>query len=286
LLKQQLGFIVPLGVASSLQRLHMYVGQVVVSAQLGVLALGIYSIASFKVPVVRIIRGAVSDAIFPDMVRQAASDQRDRLRLWKRGNVAYASLIIPIFMVLFWYADVLIPLVFTEKYADAVPIFRILLLLMPLEAIELNSPLRAANQTRFVMIGNLLMFGSNLLCIFVFFRWLPDFAILGPAVGVVFGALVERFYMAGRIMEFYSVDLPDMLKWRSLATVIVCTAMATLCLWAVEFIPLHELLRMPIAALAFAAVYYVTLRRCRLEEVETVASRIEQRLRRKLGKKG
>jgi O-antigen/teichoic acid export membrane protein len=280
LLREQLGFIVPLGLASSLHYLHQYVGQIVISSQLGVLALAVYAVASYKVPIVRMIRGAVSDSIFPDMVRQAASEHPDKLRLWKRGNIAYSCLIIPIFLLLFWYADVLIPFVFTDKYADAVPIFRILLLIMPLEAIELNSPLRAANRTTELLVGNLLMFGSNLLCIFIFFRYFTEIAILGPAVGMVFGYSIERIYMAWRVIRFYDVSLGDLLKWRSQAAIWFCTAVSALVLLAGELVPMPDALRVPAFAALYGIAYFSTLRYFKLEEVETLVTKVRRKLRR------
>ncbi len=281
MLRQQLGFIVPAGLASSLDKLHMYLGQIVISTQLGVLALGIYAVASFKAPVVRIIRGAVSDAIFPDMVRQAASDQRDRLRLWKRGNIAYSFLIVPIFFVLFWYADVLIPFVFTDKYIDAVPIFRILLLVMPLEAIEFNSPLRAANRTQPLLVGNLLLLAANLLCIVIFFQYFRQIAILGPAVGTVVGYLVQRIYMGWQITRVYGVSIRNLLKWRGQAAIYLCTAISGLTLLAGDYFSLPAYFRLPVFTLLFFGAYFAMLQLFRLEEVETIVAAIRQRLRRR-----
>jgi O-antigen/teichoic acid export membrane protein len=282
LLGQQLGFIVPLGLASSLHHLHQYVGQIVISTQLGVLALAVYAIASYKVPIVRIVRSAVADAIFPDMVRQAASEQRDKLRLWKRGNIAYSSVIIPVFLLLFWYADVLIPLAFTDKYADAVPIFRILSLIIPLNSIELASPLRAANRTTDLLVGNLLMFGSNLVCIFVFFRYFKEIAIMGPAVGMVFGYSIERIYMLWRIIRFFDVRVGDLLKWRSQAAIWFCTALGGLLLFAGEFVPVHEVLRVLIFAALYGIAYFSMLRHFKLEEVETLVTKLRRKFRRSI----
>lgn len=273
-LRQQLGFVVPLGLAASIHCVHQYVGQIVISTQLGVLSLAIYAVASYKVPIVRIARGAVSDAIFPDMVRQAASDKGDRLRLWKRGNIAYSSIIIPAFVLLFWYADVLIPLAFTDKYVAAVPIFRILLLLLPLEAIELNSPLRAANRTRDLLAGNLLMLGCNLACIYVVFRFYPESAILGPAVGMVAGYSVARIYMGWRILRFYEIPLSRLLKWRSQMVILLCAGACVLLLTAGEYLPVPEVARILSFSALYLACYVALLRSFGLEEVETVISKI------------
>lgn len=276
---EQLKFILPLGLGTSMAHVHQYIGQIVIASQLGVVALAVYAVASYKVPIIRIVRGAVSDAIFPDMVRQAASNAPDRLRLWKRGNVAYTFLILPAFLVLFWYADVLIPLVFTEQYADAVPIFRVLLLIMPLETIELNSPLRAIKRTPDMLAGNVLLLATNLLCIVAFFRWLPELAIFGPAVGMVAGYAVSLVFLAWRIQHWYETRLLDLLKWRSQGAIWLCTLGSGLLLLVGEQVPMAEAYRVAGFSLLYGATYFVLIRRFRLEEVETLCGALRRKLR-------
>ncbi|HEX7062217.1 MAG TPA: oligosaccharide flippase family protein [Woeseiaceae bacterium] len=280
LIPEQLRFILPLGLATSLAQVHQYIGQLVISTQLGVLALAIYSVASYKAPVIRIVRGAISDAIFPEMVRRAAGRAVDGLRLWKRGTIGYAFLILPSFMLLFWYADVLIPLVFTQQYADAVPIFRILLLVMPLEAIELNTPLRAINRTPDMLAGNALLLGTNVLCIVAFFRWLPEQAILGPAVGTVAGYVAQLCFLGSRILRWYEIRLADLMKWRSLGAIWLCTIGVAAVLAAGEYVPMPELARMLVFGTLYGGAYLVAIRLFRLEEVETLFFKLRRRLAR------
>lgn len=276
--QQQLRFIVPLGMAGSLHVLNQYIGQIIISTQLGVVALAIYAIGSYKLPVIRLTRGAISDAIFPDMVREASTSNSDRLRLWKRGNIAYSFLVLPIFLLLYWYADILIPFVFTDKYVEAVPVFRILVLLMPIQCIELSSPLRAANQTGSLLIGNLLMVGTNLICIFLFFGYFEEIALYGPAIGMVLGQLVQHAYMGWRVVDHFEMPVRDLLKWRSQAIIILCIALSWIVLYIGEFIPARELIRVPVFSSLFAVVYFLLIRRYRLEEVEKVIETFGRKL--------
>lgn len=281
LLVDQLRFILPLGLGTSLGHVHQYIGQIVISAKLGVVALAVYAVASYKVPIIRIVRGAVSEAIFPDMVRQAANSTGDRLRLWKRGNVAYSFLILPAFCVLFWYADVLIPLVFTEQYSEAVPIFRILLLIMPLETVELNSPLRADKRTPDMLAGNVFLLGTNLLCIFIFFRWFTEFAIYGPAVGMVAGFVVQLVFLSLRVRHYFGVGIRTMIKWRSLAAIWFASLGSALVLLGGEYVPMPEPWRVVCFTLLYGTVYVLLIRRFGLEEVETLCNRLRGSYRRR-----
>ncbi len=280
LIPEQLRFILPLGLATSLAQVHQYIGQLVISTQLGVLALAIYSVASYKAPIIRIVRSAISDAIFPEMVRRAAGRAADGLHLWKRGNIGYTFLILPSFVLLFWYADVLIPLIFTQQYADAVPIFRILLLVMPLEAIELNSPLRAINRTPDMLAGNALLLGTNVLCIVAFFRWLPQQAIMGPAVGTVAGYVAQLCFLAWRILRWYEIRLADLMKWRSLGAIWLCTLAAGAVLAGGEYVPMPEVARMLVFSTLYCGAYLFALRLFRLEEVELLFGKLRRRLAR------
>lgn len=277
---EQLMFILPLGVGTSLSHVHQYIGQIVISAQLGAAALATYAIASFKVPVIRIVRGAVSEAIFPDMVREAAGDRADRLRLWKRGNVAYSFLIMPAFLVLFWYADVLIPLVFTDQYADAVPIFRVLLLIMPLETVELNSPLRAIKRTPDMLAGNVVLLGVNLLCIVLFFRWIPERAMFGPALGLVAGYLAQLAFLAWRVLRWYELRFRDLLKWRSQGAIWLCALGAGLLLAAGDHVQMPALWRVAVFASVYGLAYVMLIRLFRIEEVEILLGTLRRKLRR------
>jgi O-antigen/teichoic acid export membrane protein len=280
LVADQLRFILPLGLGTTLAHLHQYLGQLVISTQLGVVALATYAVASYNVPVVRIVRGAISDSVFPQMVRQAAGNAPDKLKLWKQSNVGYAFLILPAFVLLFWYADVLIPLVFTEQYADAVPIFRVLLLVMPLEVLEMASPLRAINRTADQLAGNLLLLGTNVLTMLAFFRWLPEIAIFGPAVGIVAGYVVQLAFLSRRVLVRYETRLRDLLQWRSHAAIWTCVLGSAIVLWAGEHVSMPELWRVPVFGALYAVTYFGVVRLFRIEEVEILFGVLRRRLRR------
>ena len=277
-LQQQLSFVIPLAISGSLNHTSLYIGQIAISVHLGVVALAIYTIANFQVPVLNIVRGAIGASIFPNMVRQAADHTSDRLRLWKRANIAYNSLIIPYFVIVTWYADVLIPWVFTDEYSDAVPLFRVLALFLLTQCFEFSSPLRAIRKTKDLLVGTALMLTTNVALILFFFRYLPDHAIFGPAVGVVTGNIVQTLFYGWRITDLYDVPLSQLLKWRSLALIGVCTLAACVPLLAGEFVTLNEFVRVPTFSILFAAVYYVAIRYVRLEEVETVIEAVTAKL--------
>jgi O-antigen/teichoic acid export membrane protein len=283
ILQQQLSFVVPLGISGSLHYASLYIGQIAISMYLGVIALAIYTIANYQIPILNIIRGAIGDSIFPDMVTQANNRSGDRLALWKRANVAYASIIVPIFAIVAWYADILIPWVFTDKYVDAVPLFRVLATVMVIQCFEFSSPLRAISNTKMLLIGNILMLSTNVAVLLVFFRYFSEVAIFGPAVGIVSGYMVQLTYFGWAITENYNISVSQLLKWRSLAMIVLCTLAACVPLVAGEYVAINDFARLFVFSVLFCIVYWVTVRYMRLAEVETVIRALNSKLRRNAG---
>lgn len=280
MINRQLTFVVPLGFAASLHYLNEYVGPISVSAQLGVVALAIYTIGSYQVPILDIVRGSIVDSIFPDMVREASGDGNDRLRLWKRSNIAYVSLVLPVVVVLFFYADVLIPFVFTEKYSGAVPIFRILAAVTIIQCFEFSTPLRAVNRNKLLLIGNVIMLGVNIGIILLVFQFFPPYSIYGPAIAIVSAYFVQHLVLGRSIMRVYSISTAELLKWRSLVSILGSAAASCLFLVIGEFVGLPDLVRVSLFSLAFFASYFVLVRQSRIEEIDTLLRFITAKLRR------
>lgn len=279
-LHDQLVFIVPLGLAGSLQHVNHYIGQIAISTQLGVIALAIYTIGSYQIPILGIIRGSINDSIFPDMVRQAASKEGDNLQLWKRSNVAYTSLIVPIFVLLFCYADVLIPLAFTDQYSRATPIFRILVMVMVIQCFEFSSPLRAVNRNKILLASNVLMLCVNVGIIISVFHFMPLYGIYGPAIAIVSAYIVQLMFLGLSITQVYSIPPSQLMKWRSLAIIYGSAAISSVALLIGQQVNFPDFIRLPVFSLIFVVCYFLLMRRARVEEFETVVNTLTRKLRR------
>ena len=114
------------------------------------------------------------------------------------------------------------------------------------------------------------MLTTNILFIFVFFRYFPNVAIFGPAVGIVMANVVQTVFYGWRITNLYDVPVKRLLKWRSLAIIALSTLFASLPLLAGEFVAMSDFVRVPTFSILFATFYYLAIRSFRLEEVETL----------------
>jgi O-antigen/teichoic acid export membrane protein len=106
------------------------IDQFMINRFLGREALAVYATGAYQLPFVHIIAGSVANVAFPLMAQyQKEGRLADFLALWRRAWLKTAVLFFPIFVFFFATADQFVRIVFTVDFADAVPVFRIYLLL-------------------------------------------------------------------------------------------------------------------------------------------------------------
>ena len=105
-------------------------GRVVVANQLGPVPLAIYTTAAYQVPLVNIVQGSLADVIFPDMVKRSQRDSTQGLLLWKRAQVLIFAAICPAWLLLTYFAEPVVRVLFTDAFVAAVPYFQVFLLMM------------------------------------------------------------------------------------------------------------------------------------------------------------
>ena len=148
-MREQIRLVAPLGAGSVLYKLNDF-GKVVVANQMGPVPLALYTTAAYQVPLVNIVQGALADAIFPDMVKRSKRDPAQGLLLWKRAQVLIFAIICPAWLLLTYWAEPFVRLLFTETYVAATPYFQVFLLLMVRQCFQFSTPLAQRRGQRFV----------------------------------------------------------------------------------------------------------------------------------------
>jgi O-antigen/teichoic acid export membrane protein len=271
LLMEQLRFIAPLSGAGLLFFLNEKAGQLYVSTVLGASALAIYTVGTYQLPIVAIIRSAVSDTLFPEMVRHAANDSTQGLDLWRLANVYYCFLAFPFFMVLFVFADLFIVTLFTEAYREATGVFQIALLVMIRQCFEMGTPLRAANANRHVLWGNVIAVVVHLPLLFVLSNAI---GILGAAVAWLVADFTISAYLASRIMERYDIPVSGLALWPQIFKLALAAILALPPLLLAVGLTDGSLLAAFTASLAFGGLYIWLVRKIGVTEIDGLLKKL------------
>ena len=117
--------------------------------------LALYTIGTYLQPIIHVFRSSIGDVIMPEIASKKDVPPNVALVLWQRATVVYCVVMMPMAVLLFYYADVFISVLFTSAYAEAIPIFQAFVLLLVHACFDFSLPLRIANRTNRVFLFQL-----------------------------------------------------------------------------------------------------------------------------------
>ena len=273
--REQLGFAGPVGLSALMQQSSRNLGKLFIGSVLGPAALAYYAVASYLLPMVRVIRGSIADVVFPELVR-ARGDDRGALRLWQRSNVVFCVLLFPPFVILSWYADLFITTLFTEEYRSAVPVFQVYLLWMLRRCFNMDVLLRTRGKTAFMLTGTALSIAINLSLMVLLYWWL---GLIGPAIAYIASEILLEIYYGFLARKEYGSRLGRLVDWRGIFRVAAGCLAGLPILAGAAFVPLPEAAQALLASIAFVAVCWFVAWRLGVSDIGRIVGFALSRIR-------
>jgi O-antigen/teichoic acid export membrane protein len=270
-----IGFCLPNGGSLLLGIMNRYSANIVVAKAMGPAALAHYTIGTYVEPIVSTLRNSLSDAMLPAMVGRAGNEKADAVLLWRRGSVVASILLLPIGALLARYADALIVTVFSIGYRSSVPVLQIFLLVLVRECFDFAVALKAINQTRYFLFGDVAAIILNLALLTVL---MPRFGLTGAIEAYVASSYAEGIYLCWWVTRLYGVPVGKFVPWESFLKVASAAGIALL----VTYIPTgaHRFVLFDIAlgSTLYFAVYALLLHLFKVDEAIQLLSRLISRL--------
>ncbi len=275
-LKEQLGYIVPSGLAGIILKFNNDISKIIISYNLGPAALAIYAVGSQNLPILGIIRSSVSSVIFPEMAGKTSKNPLQALNLWNKANILYLFLMAPLFVIMFFYSSLIIKTLYTTKYISAVPLFQIYLVLMIRKCFEMGIPIRAMNQNKYFVIGNILSLIVNAILLFVLFNLI---GFLGPAIAIVITEITLAMFLASKIITLYNISLKELLSWNKLLKISLANLIVAPILLVNIFIDSFPIMMAIIFSLIYLILYLFVIRKMNIGEIDLFMSKILKMIR-------
>ena len=276
LLKEQLNYILPLGFAALILQFNNNISNIIISSNLGAAALAIYAVGSQNIPLLNIIRQSVNNVIFPEMAQRTSKDPMDALNLWNRSNLLFLFLMAPLFVILFYYADLIIEILFTKNYSAAVPLFRIYLILLIRKCFEMGSPLRAMNKNKYFVFGNILSLIVNIVSLFVLYKIL---GFIGPAIAYVLTEISLAVFLAIKILSTYKIKISELFRWKKLLIVMSVSIIGFPIFYLGNFIKFNPIFNSIVFVTLYLIIYLLILRRIRIAELDFFMNKLLSRIK-------
>ena len=214
----QLSYFIPLGAGAIIELLNQRIGQLFISTSVGIDALAIFFVGTFAVPIVNILRGAIADVIFPEIMEMKTANAKDALPLWQRATVWYCVLLFPAMVLFAYYADAVVIILFTNEYAASIPVFSVFSAMLFISCFDFHLPLRVLNANRFYVIANIIALIGNVILMLPLYRF---FGLIGLALALVASQFMMSMYMGFCASRLYDMRISEILEWRKIGKIFI-----------------------------------------------------------------
>ncbi|MGC9947886.1 MAG: oligosaccharide flippase family protein [Bryobacteraceae bacterium] len=256
LMRSQLSYAVPLGLAGILYTVQTDLHSYFVSNRLGAVAYAIYGVGTVQLPLMTMLQEATNAVVIPRVsALQQLNDTREIVHLMARAMRKLAAVYFPAYALLVVVAHEFIGFLFTKRYLASVPVFTINLTLLLL-GILLQDPLfRAYVEQRFFLIR--LRIALCVLLTAGLWFGTTHFGLVGAITAVVLVTVIEKIVMAVRFGRILGVGRKDLALLKDIGKLALAAAAAALIvavvrLWMLDAKPLVILI---VCGIVFSLVY-------------------------------
>jgi len=228
LLRAQLSYALPLGIAATILHFQMDLDKFFVSKQLGAAALAVYSIGCFNIPLFFLLSEAVGSVMIPRVTSlEKLGERREIVLLLARMMRKLSAIALPLYALLLIVGPDFIVVLFTTTYIASWPIFAVNLAQIPLSVITsaYDPVLRAYAEPRYFLLSVRIL----LLALQGVTLWYvtKPFGMLG-AVSIVIGVgLIERIIVSVRVGHLLGLTRRDLLLLKDVVKLLLAVALAS-----------------------------------------------------------
>ncbi len=261
----QISYIAPFAVGILFQSLNLRFGSIFVATYFGAASLAIYTIGLYQIPVLNIIRSSVSDVIFPDMVKDNQKNGIEGLSKWQHANIIFCFAVFPTFIIFWIFSEKFITTLFTTQYIDAIPIFKVMLVLMVWKCFEFGSPLRAKNKNKYFLSGNIFSLIFNIIFTFLTYKKL---GLMAPAIAFLLSDLLVTSYLCSKVIKIYNTSLKSLFLWKKIILVTTASIIGAPILYLADLSNSATLII--ISLILYCFIYYKIIRKAKMQETEAI----------------
>ena len=214
ILKDQIKYTIPFGLSNSLRVFVQQIDRLILISFVSSAEYAIYSIAFYGVPGLNQVYQSISQVYIPRMSTAWHNNNIDNLVALYRSMVSKTlSYTIPIILIILLYADPIIPYVFSDKYLDSIPYFRIYLLTFIVSSIGCGNILRATGKTKQSLNAYIITSVLILPLTYILIKHANlKGAIIAAIIGAIFPKILLSFYDARAIKK----NILSLFPWRNI----------------------------------------------------------------------
>ncbi len=151
----------------------------------------IYFNGSYEIPVFGLMLSAAGSVMLVEMSRQNTAIAEKAKTLFKSSSLLLSSIVFPSFCFLFFYHSEFFTVIFSAKYAAAIPVFLISIFILPVRITNYTAVLQVYNRTDLILKGAVL---DLIVAIVLMIILYPLLQLKGLALSFVLSTYIQAGY--------------------------------------------------------------------------------------------
>lgn len=218
----------------------------------------VYSVACFQVPFIGVLATSIIEVMLVRITSSRAQEHYDEVRqVWNSACTKAMMIFMPMAVGLAVLSTPLISLLFTRRYADAAPLFSILMIALPLQALFTDNVLRAYGEMKsysgFYAARLALGLGLGAAGVYFFHLW-------GVAVSSVLALAIIKGWQLRKVASLLKVPYTSVLPWMQIGKIALASAVAALpaaaCAWFIGVPAIALALGLPLYAVVYVLLAF------------------------------
>lgn len=251
-IKKQLFYSFPLGLAAVTATLAWQTDRLIVSLFFDPALYAIYVVGAMEIPFLARINTSINTILIPEVSSLFQQNKRSEIMNRWSSTIRKTSLIMfPSFVFLTIFSQELLTLLYSEKYIESVPLFRIYLLLLPLRIATYGLIFQAIGKTKFILYGSILYLIVNVILNLLLYKPL---GLIGPPIATVIATFLFAIYYLVALRSTFQVSITKLLPWRAISGIFTAAAFAGIFVVPFFFFELPT----PVLLVISGATYIIT----------------------------
>jgi O-antigen/teichoic acid export membrane protein len=233
LVRKQLHYSVPFGVASSMNVLFQRFDKIICITFLTPAEFAVYAIAFYGIPGMMQVFDTLAQVYIVQMTVKYQDNKTNELsELYKTLVTKIYSFSLPALLIVMLYAKKIIALLFTSNYLDAVPLFRAYLLSIPVFMLSGGIILRAMGKTTY-NLRSYLIAGVFILPLTYFL--IKYVGIWGAMIGALISIALPKFLNLAAEIKLLKLRFTNFFPWKNFATITLISLISVIPFLALEY---------------------------------------------------
>jgi len=250
LLKSQLVYAVPFGLAVILNTLLRQFDKMLCISYISPEEYAVYALAFFGIPGVDQIYDSVGEVYILNMSSAYKDGDYEKTVTFYQEYVGkLLSFSMPLIFIVSLFAPTIFSILFPERYLASVPFFRIYILSFVFGALGAGLVLRASGKTRFTLRAYL--FSAPFYLVFTYFA-IKHYGTWGAITSAMLGIILPKAFQIFFEMRLLKKSFSKYMPWKKLGKILLISFLSI-----IPVVVLNVLVDLPLIIIIFVSILYV-----------------------------